>query len=119
MLEEGMQQGSRIRGGRKRGPDVWQFRWADREPNGIRIYRKRVIGTLCQYPDTDSARQAVKRLLREINSGAVQRFRHPMTVSRQSVNTFSATSAKEVVQEFWRLEAEGERLTSEGLEIES
>ena len=25
-----MQQGTLIRSGRKRGPDVWQFRWADR-----------------------------------------------------------------------------------------
>jgi hypothetical protein len=28
--EAGMQQGSLIRSARKRGPDVWQFRWADR-----------------------------------------------------------------------------------------
>ena len=41
-----MQQGSLIRSARKRGPDVWQFRWADRGPYGKRIYRKRVIGTL-------------------------------------------------------------------------
>ena len=38
-----MQQGSLIRSGRKRGPDVWQFRWADRGPFGKRIYRKRVM----------------------------------------------------------------------------
>src|SRR5690349_24771941 len=37
-----MQQGSLIRSARKRGPDVWQFRWADRGPYGKRIYRKRV-----------------------------------------------------------------------------
>jgi hypothetical protein len=43
-----MQQGSLIRSARKRGPDVWQFRWGDRGPYGKRIYRKRVIGTACQ-----------------------------------------------------------------------
>jgi hypothetical protein len=42
-----------------RGPDVWQFRWTDRGPYGKRIYRKRVIGTVCQYPDADAARKAV------------------------------------------------------------
>jgi len=54
-----MQQGSLLRSSRKRGPDVWQFRWADRGPHGKRIYRKRVIGTACQYPDAHSARKAV------------------------------------------------------------
>lgn len=75
-----MQQGSLIRGGRKRGPDVWQFRWADRGPYGKRIYRKRVIGTVCQYPDPASARKAVTGLLREINTKAHQPFTLPMTV---------------------------------------
>lgn len=68
MQEAKMQLGSLIRGGRKRGPDVWQFRWADRGPYGKRIYRKRVIGTVCQYPDPASARKAVTGLLREINA---------------------------------------------------
>jgi hypothetical protein len=36
-----MQHGSLIRSGRKRGPDVWQFRWADRAPYGKRIYGKK------------------------------------------------------------------------------
>ena len=54
-----MQQGSLIRRHRKRDPDVWQFRWADRGPFGKRIYRRRVIGTVCQYPDADSARKSV------------------------------------------------------------
>jgi hypothetical protein len=29
-----MQQGSLIRSNRKRGPGVWQFRWAERGPQG-------------------------------------------------------------------------------------
>lgn len=76
-----MQQGSLIRSGRKRGPDVWQFRWADRGPDGKRIYRKRVIGTVCQYPDTDAARKAVTGLLREINPNPLQRCPIPMTIA--------------------------------------
>ena len=51
-----MQNGSLIRSSRKRGRDVWQFRWADRGPHRKRIYRKRVIGTICQYPNADAGR---------------------------------------------------------------
>jgi integrase len=76
-----MQQGSLIRSARKRGPDVWQFRWADRGPYGKRIYRKRVIGTACQYADADSARRAVTGLLREINANVFQRCHLPMTIA--------------------------------------
>src|SRR6267143_1409267 len=76
-----MQQGSLIRSARKRGPDVWQFRWADRGLYGKRIYRKRVIGTACQYADADSARRAVTGLLIEINANVFQRCHLPMTIA--------------------------------------
>ena len=76
-----MQQGSLIRSNRKRGPDVWQFRWAERGPQGRRIYRKRVISTVCQYSDADSARKAVTGLLAEINSDDLPRGPLPMTVA--------------------------------------
>jgi len=76
-----MQQGSLIRSGRKRGPDVWQFRWSDRGPFGKRIYRRRVIGTAFQYHDADSARNAVTGLLRELNANALQRCHLPMTIA--------------------------------------
>jgi len=51
-----MQQGSVILTGRKFGPDVWQFRWSEKDRSGRRIYRKRVIGTVQQYPDAQAAR---------------------------------------------------------------
>jgi hypothetical protein len=76
-----MQQGSLIRSARKRGPDVWQFRWADKGPYGKRIYRRRVIGTVCQYPEVDSARRVVTRLLREIDTNALHSCQLPMTVA--------------------------------------
>ena len=60
---------------------MWQFRWADRGPYGKRIYRKRVIGTACQYADADSARRAVTGLLREINANVFQRCQLPMTIA--------------------------------------
>jgi integrase len=76
-----MQQGSLIRSARKRGPDVWQFRWADRGPLGKRIYRRRVIGTVCQYADMESARKSVAGLLTEINTIGLQRRALPMTIA--------------------------------------
>jgi len=77
-----MQHGSLIKSGRKRGPDVWQFRWADRGSYGKRIYRKRVIGTACQYPDADSARRAVAGLLHELNADVLHRCHVPMTIAQ-------------------------------------
>ena len=80
MLEAGMQQGSLIKSIRKRGPDVWQFRWAERGSEGKRIYRNRVIGTVCQDADADSARTAVTGLPAEINSNGLRRDPFPLTV---------------------------------------
>lgn len=94
-----MQQGSLIRSGRKRGPDVWQFRWADRGPYGKRIYRKRVIGTACQYPDADSARKAVTGLLIEVNANVLQRCRLPVTVSEACNHFIQREMAKD---DSWR-----------------
>ena len=76
-----MQKGSLIKSNRKRGPDVWQFRWAERGPQGKRIYRKRVIGTVCQYSDADSAPKLVTGLLAELNSNDLPRGPLPMTVA--------------------------------------
>src|SRR6266566_4025899 len=81
MLEAGMQQGSLIRSRRTRGPAVWQFRWADRGPFGKRIYRTRLIGTVCQYPDADCARKSVAGLLPEINTNGLKRYVLPMTIA--------------------------------------
>ena len=76
-----MQRGSISRNSRKQGPDVWQFRWSERGVHGERIYRKRVIGTVAEYPDADAARRAVAGLLREINSADRRKGSCPMTVA--------------------------------------
>lgn len=44
-----MQQGGVIQTSRRGGPDVWQFRWSEKDRDGRRKYRKRVIGTVEQY----------------------------------------------------------------------
>ena len=64
-----MQQGSVIRTSRKFGPDVWQFRWSEKDRSGRRIYRKRVIGTVQQYPDAQAAREVTTALVGHMNAG--------------------------------------------------
>ena len=63
-----MQQGSIIQTVRKQGPNVWSFRWSEKNRSGRRVYRKRVIGTVEQYPDANAARAAAGALLAQINA---------------------------------------------------
>ena len=63
-----MQRGFMQRACRKRGPDVWQFRWSETDPDGKRAHRKKVVGTVEQYADEHSARRAVVGLIAEINT---------------------------------------------------
>jgi len=63
-----MQNCSLIRKSRKRGPAVWLLRWSDKSISGKRIYRKRAIGTVEEYPDSESARRAVASLIAKINA---------------------------------------------------
>jgi integrase len=61
------QQGSLQRERRKKGPEVWIFRWYEPTPNGKRKRQYRVIGTVEEYL-TESAAQAAAAALRlEIN----------------------------------------------------
>lgn len=77
-----MQRGSLVRSKRKNGPDVWQFHWSERGPDGKRVYRKRVIGTVEQYPDEGAARGAVAALVSEINSHQPIAAPSPLTVTQ-------------------------------------
>lgn len=63
-----MQRGFMQRICRKRGPDVWQFRWSENGPNRKRTHHKKVIGTVEQFADEHSARRAVVGLITEINA---------------------------------------------------
>jgi integrase len=63
-----MQRGFMQRVCRKRGPDVWQFRWSETGSEGNRIHHKKVVGTVEQYSDERSARHAVVGLVTEINT---------------------------------------------------
>ena len=68
VMEDEMQNCSLFKKSRKRGPDVWLMRWSDKSISGKRIYRKRAIGTVEEYPDSESARRAVASLIARINA---------------------------------------------------
>lgn len=77
-----MQQGSVIQTSRKAGPNVWQFRWSEKDPNGRRVYRKRVIGTVDQYADEPAVRRAASGLISEVNVRSSQKHLKPISIDQ-------------------------------------
>ena len=67
-----MQDGSVTVERRKRGPDVWCFRWREGGPDGRKIHRRIVLGTADDLKSIASARRAVVGLRREINVNDVR-----------------------------------------------
>jgi hypothetical protein len=67
-----MQDGSVIVERRKRGPDVWCFRWREAGPVGRRIHRRIVLGTTEDLKNIASARKMVVGLRREINENDIR-----------------------------------------------
>jgi integrase len=70
------------RNSRKQGPDVWQFRWSETSRDGKRVYHKKIVGTVEQYPDEDAARCVVVGLVSEINTDARPTNSRAMTVAQ-------------------------------------
>jgi integrase len=62
-----MQDGSVTVERRKRGPDVWCFRWREAGGDGRRIHRRIVLGTAEELKNIASARKMVAGLRSEIN----------------------------------------------------
>jgi integrase len=54
-----MQHGCMERLNRKRGPEVWQFRWSVIGPDAKRLYHKKIVGTVERYADENAARRAI------------------------------------------------------------
>lgn len=77
-----MQRGSPAMVRRKEGPAVWQFRWSEKDLQGARVQRKRVIGTIERYPNEAAARSAITIWLAEINSDKVRISSGSITVSQ-------------------------------------
>jgi integrase len=57
---------------RKRGPDVWCFRWREAGPDGRKMHRRIVLGTADELRSIASARKMVVGLRREININDVR-----------------------------------------------
>ena len=68
-------------GHRRCGPDCWGFLWWDREPTGIRIRRKAIIGTIQQYPNVEDAWQASNGLRVSINEARNRQPEQAITVA--------------------------------------
>ncbi len=68
-------------GHRRCGPDCWEFLWWDREPTGIRIRRKAIIGTIQKYPNVEDAWQASNGLRVSINEARNRQPEQAITVA--------------------------------------
>jgi integrase len=66
---------------RKKGPDVWCFRWREGGPDGRRIHRRIVLGTADDLKTIASARKSVVGLKREINLNDVRIRRESITLA--------------------------------------
>lgn len=77
-----MQRGNLAIISRKEGPAVWQFRWSEKDLQGDRVQRKRVIGSVERYPSEGAARSAIAVLLTEINSERSRMGSHSITVAQ-------------------------------------
>jgi integrase len=62
------QEGSIERVKRAKGPDVWVYRWRERQADGSRAQKKKVIGDVNRYPTQSAAKKTVENLRAEINS---------------------------------------------------
>jgi integrase len=56
------QEGALERAPRAKGPDVWIYRWRELSPDGKRVQRKRVIGTVERYRTLSEAKRASDNL---------------------------------------------------------
>ena len=54
---------------RKSQPDVWAFRYYAEE-NGQRVYKRKIVGTLIEFPKRKDAEKAIAQLRVEVNEGA-------------------------------------------------
>src|SRR5271169_2884436 len=59
-----------------------QFRWSEKDLHGVRVQRKRVIGTVERYPDGAAARTAMTIVLPELNSGKARISCSSITVAQ-------------------------------------
>ena len=76
-----MQDGSVTVQRRKRGPEVWCFRWREAGADCRKIHRRIVLGTADDLKSLASARKAVVGLRREINLNDIRIRRESITLA--------------------------------------
>lgn len=76
-----MQDGSVSVERRKRGPDVWCFRWREAGPDGRRIHRRIVLGSAEDLKGIASARKMVVGLRQEMNVNDIRIRRESITLA--------------------------------------
>jgi Site-specific recombinase XerD len=79
-----MQDGSVTVQRRKRGPDVWSFRWWETGSDGHRIHRRIVLGSADDLKSLASARNMAMGLRREINANDVRIRKESITLANLS-----------------------------------
>lgn len=62
------QEGSYERTKRATGPDTWEFRWRERHPDGTNKLRRKVIGTVRDFPTLAEVKLANRNFVAEINA---------------------------------------------------
>lgn len=87
------QNGSLKKEKRKRGPDVWIFRWREIGPDGITRKPKVIVGSVEQFPTQSLAKLAVETLGLGINRKAHRQVRK-MTME-QLINHYSSKELSE------------------------
>ena len=63
-----LQEGSYERTKRASGPDAWEFRWRERQPNGKNVPRRKVVGDVKRYPTRADIKRANRTFVDQINS---------------------------------------------------
>ena len=82
MQAQRYQQGSLTIMKRKSQPDVWAFRYYTEE-NGRSVYKRKIIGTVIEFPKRKDAEKQVMQIRVDVNEGAAFA---PMTVEQLGVH---------------------------------
>lgn len=77
-----MQNGSIMLSGRRRGPDVWEYRWCEPGADGKRKHRRLVVGSVNRFADKAAAFRATSALRRDINLANMRCNAKPITLSQ-------------------------------------
>lgn len=89
LKRERYQNGSLTIEKRKKGPDVWVYRWRETAIDGSRVRRKEVVGTKLELSTQSAALRAIDNLKLDINAVTSQAVT-PMTVA-QLASHYKAT----------------------------